>query len=104
MQNLRCAMQNLRWDLRWELKFALGLTPNAKFLRWGSSGIFHLFFRGKIAFLSLLYRIKLNFQAVIKPAASAQPPRLLGESQDDGFGWRATALGLFPIKQSGRLR
>ena len=32
-------MQHLRWDLHWELKFALGLTPNAKFLRWGSSGL-----------------------------------------------------------------
>ena len=31
----------------------------------------------------------------------AQPPRLLGESQDDGFGWRATASGLSPSNRGG---
>ena len=36
---------------------------------------------------------KLNFQAVIKSAASAAS-RIAWESQDDGFGWRATASGL----------
>ena len=30
-----------------------------------------------------------------------QPPRLLGESQDDGFGWRATASGLSPSNRGG---
>ena len=44
---------------------------------------------------------KLNFQAVIKSAASAASLDLQGESQDDGFGWRATASGLSPSNQGG---
>ena len=50
---------------------------------------------------------KLNFQAVIKSAASAASPIAWGEPgrrlrlAGDGFGWRATASGLSPSNRGG---